>query len=94
MIEKRNEMTERGANRRKVIETNAAIFKKVKDIAVNYESLKERYEKDRKKRIVSSAPRIADIVEKAVSRGIKGPSRSRSRRRAMRDRRPWRSTRP
>ena len=31
MIEKRNEMTERGANRRKVIETNAAIFKKVKD---------------------------------------------------------------
>ncbi|CBK20140.2 uncharacterized protein [Blastocystis hominis] len=51
MIEKRNEMTERGANRRKVIETNAAIFKKVKDIAANYESLKERYEKDRKKRI-------------------------------------------
>lgn len=52
MIEKRNEMTERGANRRKVIETNAAIFKKVKDIATDYESLKERYEKDRKKRIV------------------------------------------
>lgn len=52
MIEKRNEMTERGANRRKVIETNAAIFKKVKDIAADYESLKERYEKDRKKRIV------------------------------------------
>ena len=42
MIEKRNEMTERGANRRKVIETNAAIFKKVKDIAADYESLKER----------------------------------------------------
>ena len=52
MIEKRNEMTERGANRRKVIETNAAIFKMVKDIATDYESLKERYEKDRKKRIV------------------------------------------
>lgn len=52
MIEKRNEMTERGANRRKVIETNAAVIKKMKEIATNYESLKEKYEKDRKKRIV------------------------------------------
>ena len=67
MIEKRNEMTERGANRRKVIETNAAIFKKVKDIAANYECLKERYEKDRRKRIVCIPHRMAHIAEKTVS---------------------------
>ena len=67
MIEKRNEMTERGANRRKVIETNAAIFKKVKDIAANYESLKERYEKDRTKRSVCIPHRMAHIAEKTVS---------------------------
>ncbi len=45
-------MTERGANRRKVIEVNASVYKKLKDIAENYEKLKEKYEKDKKKRIV------------------------------------------
>ena len=67
MIEKRNEMTERGANRRKVIETNAAIFKKVKDVATDYESLKERYEKDKKKRIVCNSALDSHIAEKTLS---------------------------
>ncbi|OAO16244.1 syntaxin-71 [Blastocystis sp. ATCC 50177/Nand II] len=56
LIEKRNEMTERGANRRKVIEVNASVYKKLKDIAENYEKLKEKYEKDKKKRIRKLSP--------------------------------------
>ena len=35
-----------------MIEVNASVYKKLKDICSNYEQLKERYEKDRKKRIV------------------------------------------
>ena len=35
-----------------MIEVNASVFKKLKDICENYEKLKEKYEKDKKKRIV------------------------------------------
>lgn len=49
LIQQRNELSERGANRRKVIEKNSQIFKKLKDISEDYVKLKERYEKDKKK---------------------------------------------
>lgn len=50
-----------------MIEVNASVYKKLKDICNNYEQLKERYEKDRKKRIVgielkNSPHLIAKIV--------------------------------
>ena len=60
LIEQRNELTERGAYRRKVIEVNASVFKKLKDICENYEKLKEKYEKDKKKRIVGS---LGEFIE-------------------------------
>ena len=41
-----------------MIEVNASVFKKLKDICENYEKLKEKYEKDKKKRIVGRSSRF------------------------------------
>lgn len=35
-----------------MIEVNASVYKKMRDISDDYVKLKEKYEKDRKKRIV------------------------------------------
>lgn len=43
-----------------MIEVNASVFKKLKDICENYEKLKEKYEKDKKKRIVG---RLGGFIE-------------------------------
>ena len=43
-----------------MIEVNASVFKKLKDICENYEKLKEKYEKDKKTRIVGS---LGEFIE-------------------------------
>ena len=58
-----------------MIEVNASVFKKLKDICENYEKLKEKYEKDKKKRIVGRSGGFSECLEKALSRRAEGASR-------------------
>ncbi|KAK8794787.1 hypothetical protein WA158_001768 [Blastocystis sp. Blastoise] len=55
-IDARNALLDRGANRRKIIECNSQINRKMKQITVDFEALKERFMKDDKKRIGKMTP--------------------------------------
>ena len=55
-IDTRNGLLERGANRKKIIECNASINKRMRTITTDFQALKDQFMKDDKKRINKMTP--------------------------------------